>query len=71
MVLRDYLRREFNISSRLLRKLKANDLIALNGETVHTDARLIAGDLLTVDVESLARVSISVPPEDIPLDVIY
>ena len=70
-VLRDYIKREFDISSRLLRKIKARSLITVNGNVTFTNAILREGDLLRIDLGSLAAPSESIVPEDIPIDILY
>ena len=52
--LRDYLNEEFGFSTRLLRRLKANLLITINGGVGYTNIILRAGDLLRIDLSGLA-----------------
>ena len=54
-VLRDYLISEFEFSLRLLRRLKANFLITVNGNIGYTNIVLREGDALRIDVDGLAR----------------
>jgi len=70
MVLRDFIRREFDISSRLLKRLKGNYLITVNGEITYTNAVLSDGDVLRIDLDKLSG-SETIVPEDIPLDILF
>ena len=64
----ELLRRNFHFSSRLLTKIKKQDLTFLNGVPVRGWMIPAPGDILTV---SLPEESSDFPPEDIPIDVIY
>ena len=70
-ILRDYIKREYDISSRLLRKLKSNFLISVNGNIALTNTVLKEGDVLRIDMDRLARASASIAPEDVPIDILY
>ena len=71
MALRDYIKREFNISARLLKKVKSHYSITLNGDIAFTNIIVNAGDLLRVDLDKLAGASETIVPENIPVDVLY
>ena len=71
MVLRNYIKREFDISYRLLKKIKANFLIRVNGSIAFTNILLRKGDLLTISIERLAHKSETISPEAIPIEIIY
>ena len=66
-----YIKREFGISSRLLKKIKTNFSITVNGNITFTNYILMENDHLSVDLDRLASVSDSIVPEDIPLEVLY
>ncbi|MCL2059460.1 MAG: RluA family pseudouridine synthase [Oscillospiraceae bacterium] len=70
-ILRDVIRREFDLSSRLLKRLKARNLIKINGVPAYTNTILAPGDVLTIDLEGLAREPGPIAPEYVPLDIIY
>lgn len=65
---KELLRHNFHFSSRLMTKIKQNDLVTVNGNPVRGWMKLNAGDMLTV---TLPEETCDYPPEDIPIDVIY
>ena len=66
--LKKVIRKKFHFSSRLMTKIKYQDLITLNGKTVPgwTEARV--GDQVSI---SLPEEVSGFPPEDIPIRVLY
>lgn len=64
----ELLRRNFHFSSRLLTKIKKQDLAKLNGSPVRGWMIPVAGDQLTV---TLPAETSDFPPEDIPINVIF
>ena len=64
----ELLRRNFHFSSRLLTKIKKQDLAKLNGSPVRGWMIPVAGDQLTV---TLPKETSDFPPEDIPINVIF
>ncbi|MBQ9298335.1 MAG: RluA family pseudouridine synthase [Clostridia bacterium] len=69
-VLRQVLKNEFNISNRLLVKLKKNNCIKVNNEHCYIDFLIKNGDLITVDI-NFNEESKNIVPTNIPLDIIY
>lgn len=69
--LRNFLNSELELSTRLLRRIKANSLISVNGRVAHTDLVLAEGDALRIDLDRLAQPHGSIIPQDIPLDILY
>ncbi|MCL2163497.1 MAG: RluA family pseudouridine synthase [Oscillospiraceae bacterium] len=65
------LKNRLMISTKLLKKLRDNNLIFLNGQSVFTIHRVREGDILTVDLDGLPESGLYVVPEDLPLDVLY
>ena len=59
---------DYNISSRLFRKLKRNKAIFLNGEHVKNTNIANSGDIISIVMED--EISNTVP-EPIPLDIVY
>ena len=70
-VLRDYIKREFDISARLLRRIKTRYSITINGAVAFTNVIVKGGDRLQIDLGAVTRALESVIPEDVPIDVIY
>lgn len=65
---KELLRRIFHFSSRLMTKLKQNDLVTVNGQPVRGWMTLSAGDMLVVTLPSETS---DYPPEDIPIEVVF
>ena len=65
------LKNNFCLSTKLLRRLKVKNLIAVNGRSVYTNYILSENDVLTVTIEQTSVSSQNVLPESIPLDVLY
>jgi 23S rRNA pseudouridine1911/1915/1917 synthase len=63
-----FLRRELGLSSSLVKRLKWHNAFRVNGQPVHTDHMVCAGDVITAD---LAEEVPDFPPEDGPLDILY
>lgn len=68
LTVKDLLRRNFSFSSRLMTKLKQQNLLSLNGEPVRGWMTPKAGDKLTV---TLPQETCDFPPEDIPITVVF
>lgn len=66
--IKELLKRRMNISSRLLRKLKADDLVSLNGRKIRLFEKGREGDIITLILPDETSNFI---PEDIPIHVIY
>lgn len=66
--LKAIVRNEFAFSSRLLTKLKQNDLIFLNGESTPGWIQVQEGDIVTV---KLPEETSDFEPEDIPIEVVF
>ena len=62
------LRRELALSSGLVKRLKWQDALLLNGVPVHTNARGRPGDRVTVD---LSETVVGYEGEDVPLNILY
>lgn len=65
---KELLKRNFGFSSRLMRKLKANDCVEINGALVKMHERGNPGDRITV---FLPKEKSGFEPENIPISVIY
>lgn len=65
---KELLRRNFHFSSRLMTKLKHQDLVTLNGQPVRGWMTPLPGDKLTV---KLPEETCDFPPEDIPISVVF
>lgn len=65
---RDLIYTNFNISSRLKKKIKRESLVFVNGMAVKNHHLPKAGDILTI---GLPEESSYFPPEDIPLSILY
>jgi len=65
---KELLRRNFHFSSRLMTKLKQQDLVTINGTPVRGWMTPAVGDELTV---TLPEETCDYPHEDIPIDVIF
>ena len=64
------LRREFDASAALVRRLKQCGGVCVNGQPAYTIHRLSPGDVVTADI-SAAEPPCDIAPEDGPLDIIY
>lgn len=62
------LRRELALSSGLVKRLKWQDALLLNGVPVHTNARVRPGDRVTVD---LSETVVGYEGEDVSLNILY
>lgn len=67
--LRDVFKKKLPVSHALLARLKVQQKIFVNGQSVHTNYRLQPGDHITVDL-NLEEFS-DILPQDIALDIIY
>ena len=67
---REILRRGMGVSYSAMKSAKWNGRILLNGEPVHTDARVQAGDTVSF-IPAEDRPVYSLKPYDIPLDIPY
>ena len=65
---RDLIYTNFNISSRLKKKIKRENLVFVNGMPVKNHHLPQAGDILTI---GLPEETSYFPPEDIPLNILY
>ena len=65
---REVLRRSLTVSSTALRSAKWNGVILLNGARVHTDVRVHAGDVLSIDFPQ-NRPEYIPQPYDLPLSI--
>lgn len=63
-----FLRGELGLSSSLVKRLKWQNALFLDGAPVHTDQNVLPGQTLTVRIEEAAP---DYPAEDGPLDVLY
>ena len=68
LTVKDLLKREFRFSSRLMTKLKQQDLLSLNDNPVRGWMTPEVGDKLTV---TLPEETCDFPPEDIPIAVVF
>jgi len=66
--IKELLKRNFGFSSRLMTRLKANDLVRLNGELVKMYQKGNPGDRITV---FLPKEKSGFEPENIPISVVY
>ena len=62
------LRRELALSSGLVKRLKWQNALRLNGIPVHTNAYVHRGDRITVDLSETVQ---GYEGEDVPLDILY
>lgn len=60
----------FNISDRLLTKLKKNNNIFLNNENTYIDKKISIGDIITIDL-NFNETSSNILPTKIPLEILY
>lgn len=65
---RDLIYTNFNISSRLKKKIKRENLVFINGLPVKNYHQPKAGDILSI---GLPEETSTFPPEDIPLNILY
>ena len=68
LTVKELLKRNFHFSSRLLTKIKQQDLAKLNGQSVRGWMSPSPGDKLTV---TLPEETSDFPPEDIPISVVF
>ncbi len=68
--IRQVLKNEFNISNRLITKLKKNGFILLNGNKTYLDKLISLGDVVTC-VLDFNEVSENIVPVKMDLDIIY
>lgn len=68
LALKDYLRKKFNFSSRLITKIKKNKALLLNGEFAPAWIVPKPNDVISV---KLPEEKSNFPPENIPLDIIF
>ncbi|MBQ0037070.1 MAG: RluA family pseudouridine synthase [Clostridiales bacterium] len=64
-------RSHWHLSSTLLKSLKWQGAIRVNGAPVTVAYKLQAGDVLTVDITDTGRESSHILPVDFPLDILY
>ncbi|MDR3121293.1 MAG: hypothetical protein LBU58_08185, partial [Clostridiales bacterium] len=57
-----FLKTEFSVSARLLKQLKTNSLISVNGEPARTNYALRAGDVVRVALFELAQPPLGITP---------
>lgn len=67
---RDVLRAEFKVSSRLLSRLKSFGKVFLNGKVSSLDERVFSSDVIKVDL-GFDEVSSSVVPTSMELNIVY
>ncbi len=67
--LRDLLASKLLLSHSLVVHLKHQNKIQVNGQLVHTNYRLQAGDLVTINIDLIEENNII--PESIPLNIVY
>ncbi len=63
-----FLRRELGLSSSLVKRLKWQGALRVNGMAAHTDRIIMPGDVILVVLDEAAP---AFPPEDGPLDILY
>lgn len=66
--LEEFLKEDYDISSRLFRKLYSRNLILVNGQFQKKNVSLNKGDVVSIIIEDETD---NTPPQDIPLDIIY
>ena len=69
-VLRQVLKKEFNISNRLLTKLKKNACIKVNDNNCYIDFKIKSGDIITVAIDFIEE-SENIVPTKMKLNIIY
>lgn len=67
--LRDVFKKKLPVSHALLKRLKVQEKIRVNGQVAHTNYRLQTGDRVTVDLN--LNENNLILPQDIPVDIIY
>lgn len=67
--LRDILSDKLSLSHSLVVRLKHQNKIKVNGYTAHTNYRINAGDIITIDMDLTEENKII--PESIPMDIVY
>ena len=67
--LRDILSAKLLLSHSLVVRLKQQSKIKVNGYPAHTNYRIVAGDIITIDMNFSEKSKII--PESIPLDIVY
>ena len=68
--IRQVLKNEFNISNRLITKLKKNEFILLNGNKTYLDKSINLGDTITCNID-FNEFSENIVPVKMDLDIIY
>lgn len=63
-----FLRGELQLSSSLVKRLKWNNAFLVNGSAVHTDHRVLPGDVISVIMEEAVP---DFPPQNDPIDILY
>lgn len=63
-----FLRGELGLSAGLIRRLKWQDALHVDGAPAHTDRRVVAGERITVRIEEAVA---GFPAEDGPLSIVY
>ena len=67
---RQVLKNEFNMSNRLITKLKKNEFILLNGVKTYLDKPINLGDAITCNID-FDETSENIVPAEMDLDIIY
>jgi len=67
---RDVLKKEFLISSRLLTLLRKNKKVYLNNSNIYLDKELFLGDLITVNLD-FEEDNSNIVPYDFKLNILY
>ena len=68
--LRTVLKKEWQISSRLLTRLKQREIITVNQKSVYLDYKLNIGDIILVDLD-FEEESENIVPTQMNLDILY
>lgn len=64
------LKRRMHCSGTLVKRLKSNNTIYLNGQSTYSNVQVKSGDIVLVEITE-HRANDNVPPQDIPLSVLY
>jgi len=64
----EVLLQDMSLSTRMIRQLKGTDNLLVNGHRVSVNARMRAGDVITVVFEEAAH---QIYPNDLPIEVVY
>jgi len=67
--LRDYLKKNLKLSSRLIRGAALTSRIFVNDKVVKLNQIVSTGDLITIDIDK--KESQNITPEDIPIQIVY